>query len=146
MEGEAQRYGARRPHQEFLPVSRARSLKDIALENAREGCVFETYAALEMHVLAAQAKSPEHRALFAQIAEDETAHAELAWDLHAAFLEALTPSDRDEVEASLQQALRALQDAPHHPLPEELHDALGIPHAERSHALRAQLAGHLSAA
>jgi len=146
MEREAHRYGSRRPKQTFSALSERRTLKDIALENAREGCVFETYSALEMHALAARAQSEEHRALFESIAKDETEHAELAWDLHAAFLERLEPAERSEVEAALSDALCALRAAPRPSFPLELHETLGLPQADLSHALRVRLVEQLSAA
>lgn len=58
----------------------------IALENAREGCVRETYGALVAHVQAAQAVDPIVAACMRIIAEEETEHAALSWDI-AAWLE-----------------------------------------------------------
>lgn len=142
MQGEARRCGATRPRQAFGEITE-RSLKDVALENAREGCVFETYAALEMHLLAARASSPEHRAIFAAIAADETEHAELAWDLHEAFLELLSGDERLELQAALTDASDALQRASRNELPSVVHEQLGVPRAGHRRALRAQLAEQL---
>jgi hypothetical protein len=144
MEREARRFGARRPGQEFTRLVDVRSLEDIAIENAREGCVFEMYAALEMCVLAERAASAEHRAMFASIAQDEAEHAELAWDLHAAFLEALRPPERGRVEAALKDALEALANAPSVTVQQEVHDFLGLPQNELAQALRTRLCAETS--
>jgi rubrerythrin len=81
----AQRFGA-------VPVAPAitahglRSRFEIALENAVEGCVRETYGALVAHHQAQLARDPEVAAVMRAIAPDETRHAELAWRV-AAWLE-----------------------------------------------------------
>ena len=50
----------------------------LAIDNAVEGCIRETWGALLAHHQAAHATSPTLRAAFATIATDETRHAELA--------------------------------------------------------------------
>jgi len=59
------------------------TLAAIALDNAREGCVLETWSALRAAWIAEHAEDPELRRLYAGIAADEAAHAQLSWDLHA---------------------------------------------------------------
>lgn len=83
-------------------------LHDVALHNAVEGCVHETWAALCAHWKAQHAQTPGLRALYTRIAEDETRHAQLAWDLHAWFLEQLDPAEQDTVVAAQTEALEAL--------------------------------------
>lgn len=51
----------------------------IALENAVEGCVRESYGALLAHHQAQCALDPEVRAVMRAIAGDETRHAQLSW-------------------------------------------------------------------
>ena len=68
------------------PSPGLRGAHAIALENAREGCVRETFAALIAHRQALTARDPAVRSVMAGIAADETRHAELSWDL-AAWLE-----------------------------------------------------------
>lgn len=58
-----------------------RSLDAIAEENAREGCVRETFGALVATVQAARALDPVVRTEMEIIARDETEHAALAWDV-----------------------------------------------------------------
>ncbi len=59
----------------------------LARENALEGCVRETFAALEAHWQARTAADPEDRAVLKTIAADELRHGQLAWDLHAWLVE-----------------------------------------------------------
>ena len=58
----------------------ARSLVELAKENAVEGCGRETLGAALLAVQSQRAE-PALRPVFARIAVDELAHAELAWDL-----------------------------------------------------------------
>lgn len=56
-----------------------RELFDVALENAREGCVRETYGAIVAHHQAAFAADAVVREAMRAVAEDETRHAALSW-------------------------------------------------------------------
>jgi hypothetical protein len=60
-----------------------RSLEAIATENAIEGCVRETYAALIASYQAENALDPGIRRIMRALADDETEHAELAHDVDA---------------------------------------------------------------
>lgn len=66
-----------RPDVAALPL---RDLGALALDNAVEGCVHETWAAVDAHLRATRGP---HRATWARIAADETRHAQLAWDIDA---------------------------------------------------------------
>jgi len=81
----ARRFGATPEPVEVAPQP-ARSALAIALENAVEGCVRETFGALIAHHQAHAALDPQVRAVMASIADDETRHARLAWQV-AAWLE-----------------------------------------------------------
>ena len=83
-------------------------LLDVALHNAVEGCVHETWAALCAHWKARHAQTPGLRALYTRIAEDETRHAQLAWDLHAWFLQQLDAAEQHTVAAAQTEALGRL--------------------------------------
>ncbi len=78
----AMRFGGTVPAVQVTPHTE-RSLYDVALENAVEGCVRETYGVVDALYRSQQAQAPEVRALFARIAQDETRHAELSWDIAA---------------------------------------------------------------
>jgi len=87
----ARRFGAR-PVAPRVKRSRRRSIEAIAIENATEGCVRETFAALVAHWQAGHARDPIVRAAYARIARDETRHAELAHDA-ARFFDSILPDD-----------------------------------------------------
>ncbi len=57
------------------------TLTTVAVAAAREGCIVETVAALEAHVMAAQTLDPVLKRLLTALADDESRHAELAWDI-----------------------------------------------------------------
>jgi hypothetical protein len=76
----ARRFGgqARTP---VVAPAKPRSLEAMALENAVEGCVRETYGALLATRQAEQATDPVVRAAMMRIARDETRHAALSWQV-----------------------------------------------------------------
>lgn len=83
-------------------------LLSVAIHNATEGCVSETWAALEAHMIAGKTPHPAFREVFAQIAQDETRHAQLSWDLHAWFCAQLGPAERAQVLDAQREAIAAL--------------------------------------
>jgi hypothetical protein len=70
------------------------SLFELALENAREGCVRETFGALVAHLQVTRAADTDVRATMAAIADEETEHAALSWDIAAWIESQLTNEDR----------------------------------------------------
>jgi hypothetical protein len=76
----ARRRGAK-PGRVDVPRPRARSLEAFALENAVEGCVRECFGALVATRQATHAVAPDVRAAMRSIADDETRHAALAWQV-----------------------------------------------------------------
>jgi len=91
----------------------APTILEVALDNAVEGCVLETWAALRAHWVAQHGKTAEIREIYAKIAEDETRHAQLAWDLHEWFLEQLAPLQRARVDTARRRALDNLPQLAH---------------------------------
>lgn len=91
--------------EQALPL---RPLRDVLLENAREGCVRETFAAV---VATHQATHAELglRPIFRRIAKDERAHAKLAWDVYAWGKTALTPNGAGELDHALRTAFDDLE-------------------------------------
>jgi rubrerythrin len=88
-----------------------RSLVAMARENAVEGCVRETFAALVATSQAAHARDVRVRAAMRRIARDETRHAALSFQI-AAFLEPrLTPSERATVRHAARAAFEELMAA-----------------------------------
>jgi len=85
-----------------------RSLLELAIENAVEGCVRETWGAMEALHQAEHAGDARFRSAFAAIAADEIRHAELAWQLHYWLLERLNASGRREVGDAMASATNRL--------------------------------------
>ena len=140
--GVAERHGAEVPAPQAQPPASSQLL-DIALHNAIEGCVHETWAALAAHHKARAARDPLLKRIFARIAEDETQHSQLAWDLHAWFLLQLDEAGVAQVLAAQRRALEELPAlaASLSELPEEL----GQPVGETATKLAIGLAERLAA-
>jgi hypothetical protein len=92
-----------------------RSLVDMALENAREGVVNETFGALLNHYQAVHASDPTVRALFAHLANDEINHAALSLRIHQWAIHRLPSNDVARLHHEIQHALNELRAhcAPH---------------------------------
>ena len=105
---QAHRFGARpvAPKVERRPV---RSLEAIALDNATEGAVRETYAALLACHQAKAARDPAIAGMMRQIAGDEIAHATLSFDIHAWLQTRLDDAARARVTAAHVLAVQALE-------------------------------------
>jgi hypothetical protein len=139
----AQRFGATIPDVVVAPHT-ARSLYDVALENAVEGCVRETYGVVDALFRSQQAQDAQVRQLFAGIAEDETRHAALSWDI-AAWAETQLSNDES---TRIQTAAIAAHDELGRQLrtgrPDVVRQQLGAPPAHAAvamaHALRERLA------
>ena len=121
----AQRWGGTvvRPRSVHLPP---RDLEAVATENAVEGCVRETWAALLNHHQAAYAGDTEVRAVMARIAPDETAHAELAHDIDRWAAMRLPTAARTRVNRAKKMAAQALAAELREPSP-ALRNVLGLP-------------------
>jgi hypothetical protein len=115
----------------------ARSLESIAIENAVEGCVHETWAALVATWQAAHAADPELREVMTRVARDETRHAVLAWDVDAWIRPHLTPDARARVDAARAAALDALH-ASSDPIVDDVGVArrVGLPDARAAATLK----------
>ncbi len=92
-----------------IAATPVRGLLAIAIENAVEGCVYETWAALSAAHQARHARDGEVRRAFAVIAADEARHAELAWTIDAWLAARLSASERDEVSAARSGAVLRLR-------------------------------------
>jgi hypothetical protein len=104
----ARRFGGTPRPFEAPPASATRSLLAIAVENAVEGCVRETYGAVVGLVEARMSRDPGVRRAMRSIAEDECRHAELAWAVARWMLPRLTPAERETVERAMQEAVAGL--------------------------------------
>lgn len=112
-----------------------RSLEQMAIENAAEGCVRETFGALVAEWQAAHAEDRGVRSEMATIAADETRHAALAWAV-ARWAEAkLDPSGRARVAESRRRAVRELYAESEQETPQILTHTAGLPPAHVARAL-----------
>lgn len=123
-----------------LPV---RSVFAIALENAVEGCVRETFGALVATFQARRASDARIRCIMHVIAADETKHAELSWDVAAWIEPRLTPDERAAIARAKAEAVADLATALATPLAADVHDRAGMPSPGEARRMIAELEGAL---
>jgi hypothetical protein len=134
----ALRYGGcKKPRR--APARPVRRLVDIAVENAVEGCVRETYGAVVAQHQALAAKDAEVRHVMTEIASDETEHALLSWELAKWFDARLGARDRSRVARARAKAVREMTDALGADVPAELVDVAGVPDAIAAQRIVANL-------
>jgi hypothetical protein len=126
-----------------VPRVRKRSLAAVATENAREGCIRETYGALLAKWQSLHAEDAELRRAFARIADDEASHAALSWALARWIEERLAPAQRRRVARSRALAVRELRSAVEIEPSSEVARLAGLPPAAQARALLAALANEL---
>jgi hypothetical protein len=85
-----------------------RDLETVARENAAEGCVRETFAALIAWRQARLAADPAIRETMGTIAADETRHAALSWAIDAWSCDRLSETARHRVRGARTEAIRLL--------------------------------------
>ncbi len=93
---------SQRPHAE-------QSLEELATDNAVEGCVRETFAALLAVHQSEHGTDPSIREAFGSIAADETQHAELSRDVHRWAIAQLGHDARARVEAAMRASIDELR-------------------------------------
>jgi hypothetical protein len=122
----AERFGERcePPRVEDRPI---RDRLAIALENAVEGCVRETFGALVATYQSSRAADPQIASLMEAIAEDETRHAELAWRIALWIDQTLSEEERTRVHAAQQAAAAELRADLHVAHDAEVRDRAGMP-------------------
>lgn len=104
----ARRYGASNVPDVDVEAKPDRSLQAIALENAIEGCVRETYGAVEAALQGDRATDPLVARIMRAIAHDEAKHAELAWDVAAWARNRLDPRAREAIDVAMHGAVSDL--------------------------------------
>jgi hypothetical protein len=135
----ARRFGAPVPPVRVAAPA-ARSLADLALENAVEGCVHESFGAAVGAWQARAASDGRIARQMAAVAVDEAAHAELAWDLDAWLQTRLGRAERRRVTAARRDAAAAL---PHKNPAPALQSLAGLPDAAVSRRLHGALSASL---
>lgn len=135
----ARRFGGAPRSPEVRRGAKTRSLERVALENAVEGCVRETYGALVATWQAARARDPEIRRSMQRIAVDETRHAALAWEVAAWADTRLSAAARARVARARQAAGRTLAKELAQTVPPELVREAGLPDRLRAAQLLSAL-------
>ncbi len=118
-----------------------RSLTAIALENAAEGCVRETFGALVASWQAATATDPVIASLMGGIAADETRHAALSWQIARWIESRMGARDRRRVARARTRAHATLRSELAQQQAHPAADRLGLPTPSRAvHLLEAMSA------
>ncbi len=126
--------GARVPPVRIEPA-RVRSLEEVAVENAVEGCVRETFGAAVALIQAERAGDARVRRAMRRIARDETRHAELSWAV-ARWIDArLDAAARLRVREARAGAVEALAHEVAREPDASLTGPLGVPSASQARAL-----------
>ena len=116
-----------------------RSLEAIATENVVEGCVRETYGAIDATWMARHARDLRVRAAMQVIARDEIRHAALAWQVRAWSSELLGPAARSRIARARSAAVGQLSDELAMPQSRALIEDRLVPAARERVALLASL-------
>lgn len=124
--GLARRYNASAASPHVQP-GRLRSLEAIALDNAVEGCVRETFGALVGLYQAGAARDPFIARAMSGIAADEVRHAALAWQVARWADRRLSPAARARVRAARLSAIATLRAEVESPVASELTTLAGLP-------------------
>ncbi len=141
----ARRFGEEPVAPRPVPPRARRSFDAVALENAVEGCVRETYSALECAWQAEVADDPVVRATMKRIARDEMRHLELSWAVHAWALGRLDADARARLAVAQRKEIATMLDELSHDPHESLRRVGGLPRAGQSRALVGAIAARLAA-
>jgi rubrerythrin len=123
----------------------ARGLFEVALENAVEGCVYETFAAARAGWQARYATDGDIRSVSRVLARDEARHADLAAEIHAWAMRVLPPAQADAIETARQSAWTRIAESPETLSPSDTAQ-LGLPEPHQRRALIHALAAGLGVA
>jgi hypothetical protein len=118
---------------------RERTLEAIAIENAVEGCVRETYGAAVAVVQAMTAGDPSVRRAMETIAHDELRHADLSWTVAEWLAGKLDERARACVRRARDAAARELLESASREPPRDVAEALGLPAAHHARAIAREL-------
>jgi len=122
----ARRYGARAHHAKVRKTGQ-RTLVEFATDNAVEGCVHETFAALLAGWQAHASHDPIVRTVMSRIADDEMRHAELSRDIDAWLKVTLPKHHRATIDAARSSAIAALAEPVTAPSEPKLTRWAGLP-------------------
>jgi hypothetical protein len=134
----AEREGARVAPSTVEPRP-VRSLDALAIENAVEGCVRETFGAAVAAIQAQRAGDPAVRRAMKGIARDEAFHAELSWAVARWLEPRLTKAQRQKVRLARCRAIAQLVSSASSETDEAARSRLGVPDAAQAVALLREL-------
>lgn len=134
----AKRFGGDPPAVRVAP-QRRRPLAALALENAVEGCVRETFGALLASYQARCARDAEIRSVMTRIALDETRHAALAWAIAREIEPRLDDRTRRRIARARARAVAKLRGDAAAPMPGDVACTAGLPGAQAAHRMIDQL-------
>lgn len=140
----ARRFGGN-PRAKRIRAAQLRSLEQIAIENAREGCVRETVGALLATWQAAHSSDAHVRSAMATIAKDETRHAALSWRIHAWALETLSRREASRVREAMASELATIRGELSAETARSMSEAIGLPAPAEAIAAFDSLAARLFA-
>jgi hypothetical protein len=127
------------------PPRAVRSLEELANENAVEGCVRETYSALECLWQAEVATDPVVRATMKRVARDELRHLALAWSVHEWARGKLSAAARDRLRTAQREAVAALMGEVSRDPHRSLMNEGGLPKGRQSQVLISAIEARLAA-
>jgi len=130
----AERHGGLVPSPR-IQKQKERSLEAIALDNAVEGCVRETFGALVGEWQSRFSEDPALRRAMRRVARDEMRHAALSWAIDAWIRPRLSPEARQRVDAAQAEALQAVAEEAALGHDHELVMRVGLPDARAASAL-----------
>jgi rubrerythrin len=122
----ARRFGGHPPAVRVRPT-RNRTLAAVALENAVEGCVRETFGALVATWQAKNARDSEIRLAMKRIAVDETRHAALSWAVARALESRLDARAKRRITAARVRTIATLRREATAPVSPEVARSAGLP-------------------
>ena len=132
------------PRRVSARARRKRTLEEIAIENAVEGCVGEMFGALVALWQATNARDHEVRRAFERIAPDEIGHAALAWSIAEWAGSRLDRAARARVRRATDEALASLAAKRIQPDAAVVR-SLGLPSSREAHELARALRSAFSA-
>lgn len=134
----AEAYGGQPWQIEVEPFA-LRPLAEIALENAAEGCVNETFASACAMWQSEHAKEAAVREVMARIAYEESRHAELSWALDAWLMPQLSTEDQRRCQQAKADAVAQLEHSFSIGAPPAVRQEVGLPEPHQAAALFSQL-------
>ena len=116
-----------------------RSLYEIALENAVEGCVNETFAAACGLWQSEYAQLDVFRKVIGHITEEEMGHAALSWEIHQWIMPQLSELQQEQIRVAQAEAVESLVSDFKQESNPVLQQAFGLPTKDDAARLFAQL-------